>query len=404
VDTRLARAIGTPSIQNQAGELVRLALRALEDLKRLDESLYERFVATRSAEVAPEVATAGLRTLWDDTFGTLLHLLAYGRSLTRDTATTDTLDDASFDFGELEGGGPAGEPELDFGAADLGELLDVIDEHRQEDDAERWAKVLEKVRSIEYGLRTQYADAVSRMNVALGAGETNQVLGLLDDLQSSASEGVHALVVAVYEAFVPEVSAATVVPGYLSTLGRALLVRRGLAELATTLAPYNDVLQSDSTQDYAEALARIRDAMRAFVGSVVCRAMRAADRWEMVEFERMLAEQPLTTARLTSEGLVKYLESLGTINQREVLIVHDQRALEEIRESLTNARQLVDLSPRTANEMLDRALSAAQRLRGRHPTTDQLLGQLERYAATTKSSAVSLELVERLETLLATAA
>jgi hypothetical protein len=403
VDPRLARAISTPSIQNQADELIRLALRALEHLKRLDESLYERFVAMRTTELAPEVAAEGLRTLWDDTFGALLHLLSYCRSLTRDTRSTETLDDASFDFGELDGGDAASEPDLDFGAADLGELLDVIDEHRQEDDAARWAKVLDKVRSIEYGLRTQYADAASRMNVALGAGERNQVLGLLDDLQSSASEGVHALVAAIYEAFLPEVSAATVVPGYLTTLGRALLVRRGLAELATTLAPYNDVLQSDSTQDHAEALARIRDVTRAFVGSVVCRAMRAADRWEMVEFERKLAEQPLTTARLTAEGLVKYLESLGSINQREVLLVHDQRALEEIRESLTNARELVDLSPRTANEMIERALQAAQRLRGRHPATDQLLGQLERYAATTQSGTVSHELVARLEMLLARA-
>jgi hypothetical protein len=31
---------------------------------------------------------------------------------------------------------------------------------------------------------------------------------------------------------------------------------------------------------------------------------------------------------MTSEGFAKYLDSLGSINRREVLIVHDQRATE----------------------------------------------------------------------------
>ena len=407
MDPRLAGAIGTPSILRQAQELIRLALKALDDLRQLDESLYERFVASRNTPSDPAASAAGLRKLWDDTFGGVLHLLAYARTLTKDTAQQDEPSDApiSFDFGDLEGDGPAtaGEPALDLGSADFGELLEGIDEHEQEGDAERWTKVLEKVGSIEYGLRTQYLDAVGRVSVALGSGETNQVLGILDDTQSSASEGVHALVSAVYEAFVPDVNPATVVPGYLTSLGRALLVRRGIAELATTLGPYNDVLQGDVVADYPDALKHVRDAMRTFVGSVVCRAMRAADRWEMVEFERQLQEQPSSVARLTSEGLVKYLDSLASINQREVLLLHDQRTLDEMRESLTTARELVDLSPRTAHEMLQRAYQAAQRLRGRHPATDQMVVQLERYAPTTSNTADDLKFLERLEALLAAA-
>src|SRR5213075_1213378 len=85
-------------------------------------------------------------------------------------------------------------------------------------------------------------------------------------------------------------------------------------------------------------------------------------------------------ARLTCEGLVKYLDSLRSINQREVLVIHDQRALEGMREALSNARQLLDISPRTAQEMLDKAHSEAQRLRGRSQAMDQQLVQLERYA------------------------
>lgn len=407
LDPRLQKAIGTPRIQSHVGELIQLALRALDDLKRLDESLYQQFVASRDAPDATTQAAANLRRLWDDTFRGLLALMSFCRTFDtdRDAATTSSAPDAeSFDFGDFEAGAaPAAEPELALGAGDIGDLLEGIDEHVNEGDAERWSKVLEKVLSIEYGLRSQYTDMRARMAVALEGGQVSQVLGILDDMQSSASEGVHALVTGVYEAFVPDANPATIVPGYLTALGRALLVRRGLAELAATVGQHNDALQDRDTSRHEQALALLRDTLKAFVSSVVCRAMRAADRWQMVEFERELASQPLAAARLTSEGLAKYLDSLGSINQREVLVLHDQRTLEQMREALSNARQLLDLSPRTANDMLDQAYQAAQRLRGRHPATDHLVIQLERYAPTSSNPADRVTFLERLEALLAAA-
>ncbi len=417
MDPRLQSAIATPKVQTPAGELVRLALRALDDLKQLDEGLYERFVATRKGPNDPAAAEAGLRKLWAQTFRGLLELLTFCRTLESDVKKAPVSDEepVSFDFGDLEAGGleeggatglgkeAFGEGELDLGQSDIGDLLSGIDEHRDEGDVEKWSKVVEKVGSIEYGLRSQHTEASARLEVALGAGEINQVLGLLDDTQSSSSEGVHALVAAVYEAFVPDVNPASVVPGYLTSLGRALLVRRGLAELAATLTPYNNRLQADNTRLHNHALTTIREVMQQFVSSVVCRAMRAADRWQMVEFEQDLANQPLSAARLTSEGLTKYLDSLGSINQREVLLLHDQRTLEEMRDALATARGLVDISPRTANEMLERAYQASQRLRGRTPTTDRLVLQLEKYAPTSSNPAETTKFLERLEAVLASA-
>jgi hypothetical protein len=119
----------------------------------------------------------------------------------------------------------------------------------------------------------------------------------------------------------------------------------------------------------------------------------------MVQFERDIATQPNAVARLTSEGLVKYIESLSSINQREVLLVHDQRTIGEMRDALANARQLVDISPHTAREMMERAFQAAQRLRGRHPSTDQLIVKLDKLAFAT-SRGESLRFLEALETVL----
>ncbi|MBA3451631.1 MAG: hypothetical protein H0T42_00885 [Deltaproteobacteria bacterium] len=412
MDPRLQSAIATPKIQGHAGDLVRLALQALEDLKQLDEGLYERFVASRKAPNDPSAAAAGLRKLWAQTFKGLLELLELCRSLEGDPKQREPDTEVNFDFGDLEDGAleeggatglgavTLGDGELDLGSSDIGDLLSGIDEHHDEGDAEKWTKVLEKVGSIEYGLRSQHTEACARLEVALEAGEINQVLGLLDDTQSSSSEGVHALVAAVYEAFVPDVNPASVVPGYLTSLGRALLVRRGLAELAMTVTPYNNRLQDDNTRLHQHALTTIREVMQQFVSSVVCRAMRPADRWQMVEFESELQNQSVAAARLTSEGLAKYLESLGSINQREVLLLHDQRTLEEMRESLATARGLVDISPRTANEMLERAYQAAQRLRGRNPATDRLVIQLEKHAPTSSNPTETTAFLERLEAVL----
>lgn len=401
MDPRLQRAIGTPKIQEQAGELVDRSLRALEDLRQLDENLYERFLETRKTPEGPEAAANRIRKLWDETFRGLLTLLDFCLALAGGIPAPKTDDSAAFDFGDF--GESAPEPakdQLAIGAEDVSSVLAGLF-GPEKDDSERWKPVLDKVGSIEYGLRSQYNEAVERREIALKTGEMNQVLGILDDMTSTASEAVHALVAAVYEEFLPDISPTSVVPGYLTSLGRALLVRRGLADLATKLGPQNDVLQSTQTDEHQHALVQVRTTMRQFVGSVVCRAMRAADRWQMVEFERDLAGQSLLAARQTSEGLVKYVESLSSVNQREVLVLHDQRTIAEMHDAVASARQLIDLSPRTARDEMERAYQAAQRLRGRHPATDALIIQLERFSSTSSHPGESSKFLEKLEATLA---
>jgi hypothetical protein len=56
----------------------------------------------------------------------------------------------------------------------------------------------------------------------------------------------------VFDTFLPDVSPTSVVPGYLTTLGRALLVRRGLADLSIKLAPHNDILQSENSDEHQQ--------------------------------------------------------------------------------------------------------------------------------------------------------
>jgi hypothetical protein len=399
VDPRL-KAISTPSIQKEASELVRLALAALDELRQIDESLYGLFVAARNQPADPVQAAAKLRLLWDGAFRPLSALLAFCRRLREDEAPSDTAP-IDFDFGDFA---EAEEKSFDLDFGEIGDLVAGLDgDGGQRSETDRWNEVKEKVSAIEYGLSSQLDDATSRRDVALSTGQTGHVLALLDDTTSSASEGIQALVAAVYAAFVPDADSATLVPEYMTSLKRALMVRRGIADLSAKLSPLNDALQGTDQGRWKEALEGVKAALTAYVHGEVCRTMRAADRWELVQFDTQIAEEPMAAARLTSEGLVKYLESLGAVNQREVLVKHDQSVLGEIRESVTNARELMEISPRTAHEMLVKACRAALALRGRHPATDQMLVKLATIDLAASSPSQSPALLERLEQLLAAA-
>lgn len=405
-DPRLLAAIAAPDIQRRATRLVQAAVEALTDLQRLDETLYARFAASRAEPGLSTESAEALRQLWEDTFRGVRRLLELCQRLLEEQHQPPRGAEAAadFDFGDLENAAPSPLPsDLELAADDIGELVDNLGAHSEKSEAERWEQLLGKVSSVEYGLRTQQRDGDLRLESALRSGLQGQVLELLDDTQGAVSEGVYALVAAVYQAFVPDAEHATLVPGYLTTLGRALLVRRGLADLAAAIGPRNVMLQAEDRQglQHESALTAVRGLLAGFVASGVCRAMRPADRWQLSEMERALREQPPGAARLTCEGLAKYLESLASINQREVLLLHDHRMLQELRESISAARQLEHLSRHTFEEMVGKAYHAALELYGRHPATDPLIQRLARNPPDFAEMGNSAAVLASLEALLA---
>ncbi|MBI2394236.1 MAG: hypothetical protein HYV09_31990 [Deltaproteobacteria bacterium] len=380
-DPRLLQAIRDPNIRIPASGLVQHALEALGDLHRLDESLYERFMEGGGRVADDAAPDALLRRLQTVTFRGLRSLLVYSSRVRPKDAQVEAQPESmsDFDFGGLDDSPSAelaaAEQALDFKDSDIGDLLEIIDEHEVAGESERWTTMLEKVSSIEYGLRSQLRDLEERLETSLGARQVGQALEALDDTRSSTSEGIFAMLSAVYEAFLPEVDPATVAPGHLTSLGRALLVRRGLTDLVRAVSPRNDVLQSDkATPDKKQrALEKLRATMATFIGGDVFRAMRPADRWELTKFERTLREESGPAAYMIAEGLAKYLESLGSVNRREVLIAHDERALEELRESLSAARPLLEINQGVAADLVRRAYNAALSLYGRNPANDDLI-------------------------------
>lgn len=403
-DPRLLQAIRDSNIRVAASGLVQHALEALGDLQRLDESLYERFMEGGGRvddDAAPDVLLRRLSTITFRGLRGLLALCTRVRPKDAKVEAPDSANEVDFDFGDSPSGQHAAVETLALDDMDIGDLLEGIDEHEVRGEADRWTELLEQISSIDYGLRSQLRELDERMEHALTSRQVAQALEALDDTRSSTSEGIFALLSSVYAAFLPEVDATSVAPGHLTSLQRALLVRRGLTDLNRAVSPRNDALQSDrsSPEKKAQALAALREAMTAFVKGEVFRAMRPADRWELTKFERSLREEK--SVSLISEGLAKYLESLGSINRREVLIQHDEKQMEELRESLSAARPLLEINTRVAADLVRRALAASLSMYGRNPSNDDLIVAL-RDASPALENASEIEgTLDTLELLIA---
>lgn len=397
-------AIRDSNIRVAALGLVQHALEALLDLQRLDESLYERFMEGGGRVDADAAPDALLRRLSTVTFRGLRGLLALCTRVKPKDALSErappSLGIEDFDFGGMGDAPPEDSPSmtmqaeksLEFRDSDIGDLLEGIDEHEQRGEGERWTELLDQISSIDYGLRSQLRELDGRLDNALSSRQIAQGLEALDDTRSATSEGIFALLSAVYGAFLPEVDPSTVAPGHLTSLQRALLVRRGLTDLTRAVSPRNDILQRANSSPHQKdtTLGELRVIVRDFLQSDVFRAMRPADRWELTKFERELRDQTGAVAYLANEGFAKYLESLGSINRREVLVTHDQRATEELREALAAARPILEINTQVAGDLVRKALAAALSLYGRNPGNDELIVAL-REAAPTLDSASEIE-------------
>lgn len=382
----LLSSIRDPKIQATAAEAVRLAQAALADLEGLDESLYHRFKDSEGELGEDTGAVITVRALLNGTFSGLRALLAFCRQLRPQQQQQEDAGFGDAEWGDLEAAAAAEKPaedDLSLGLGDIGALLDGVGEHKREPEPKRFAALQEKLSSIEYGLSSQLTELESRVKLSLNAREVSQAIEAIDDTQGSTSQGVFAVLSAVCEAFAPGIDSASLAPGHLTTLQRALLVRRGLADLSRALgAPHERLMREEDEAAAKAALQQVREGLAKFLSGEAFSMMRPADRWQLSNFDQKLAEQSLSPAKLTSEGLSKYLESLSSINQREVLVLHDRRAAADLREAKAAAEQLALIEPRLALESTQTALNAAMALYGHSPGLDEaILALPERLAS-----------------------
>ncbi len=456
---QLVAAISDPRICEEASTLIKLSTVAVDDLSQLDERIYRHLDedaatlsdATTAAPTLEALATdilKGVRALE-------AHLQEHAQQPEASSEADDDGDgDLEFDFDfatgvEAEPGPePEGEPEAtveeeDFGDSfgddftgvnslrgfddfkgfdeelsdgeeggsiadlDLEGAFDMLGDAEPEKSClERWRSLLGELESFAYALGSQIRDFDERFVDALRDGRFEQALRELNDVGRSVTDGVFALMTAIYEAYLNDVDRDGVLPGHKSTLSRALAGRRGLTDLRRRIHAANTVLQSDIGGEAPQEVAfdDIVFCLAKFVAGEVFTVMRPADRIELANFLREITGKTRVSGRFDCEGLDKYLDSLAAVSQRDVLIKHDGDLKHDIQEILEAVKPLLEISPHGALDMIGQAFANAEALYGVRDGLDALLADWramsdEARANPTEAAAMSQELDARLREL-----
>jgi hypothetical protein len=382
----LLSAIPDASIQKPVEKVVLVSTTAIEQLSRLDDRIYAQYdndgnlLQDKSKaegllrQLAREVLT-GVRRLDEH-----LNSRAIAEPSTSASASDDDVD-FDFDFGSSDGDDDAGKGEakddMDLGDLDLDGAFDMLSENFDQSCQERWKELDSELQSLSYALRSQLRDFDERFEKALKSERYLQALRELNDVGSSLTDGVFALMTSVYSSFLDDVEAEDLIPGHKNTLARALMIRRGLADLRRVVSQKNAVVQDSDSEGQLrdEAFGAILGELGLFIWGEVFRIMRPGDRIEFKKFQKKFEGKSANDARFDCEGLDKYLDSLMAVSQRDVLIKHDRDESHEIAGLLEAARPLIDISPHGALAMLAEAFEKADTLFGLRDPLDGLLGE-----------------------------
>lgn len=387
----LLEAIPQESVRAMVEGITERGVAAIQQLGSLDDEIFER---TAEGATPPADGAALATRVLARTRALVEHLEGQDFEHAGGASDTDegaSFDDLAFDLHETaptaaapaEGGAPLREEDI-LGA------IEVLAAQQRSSAAERWSGLKPQLAGLTYALGSQLRDFDQRYASALAEGRRVQALRELDDVGNALTDGIFALLGTICEAYLDEVDRDRLIPGHRSALGKALLVRQGIAELRRVINLSNAIVQDPVAPDAMKDLAfdRLRGALADFVAGDVFPLMRPADRAELRGFVADLGGATVKAAATTCEGLDKYLDSLAVVNQRNVLIKHDTDLRRDIAENLEGAIELATISPHGAAEMVRSAFARAAALRGARDAIDALLADWDRAHSTLDDAAL----------------
>ncbi|MEO8841997.1 MAG: hypothetical protein ABI591_30215 [Kofleriaceae bacterium] len=283
---------------------------------------------------------------------------------------------------ELDGGAPARTPSP---TSTRGMVP-----HRQRSDDDRWDALSAEMATLQYGLGSELKEFERRFAHALENDQREQAIRDLNDATTGLMDGVFAVMTTVYECFLGYAEPERMVPGHRDTLGKALAVRRALADLRRGVRGLNKRVQQRATPpDVAEAnYRRVVDAISRFVDSDVFSYLRSDTRRDFWQFRETLANGDAVHNRNDCEGFDKYLDSLSFVSQRGVLIKHDTDQKAKIAGDLDRAVKFAALLPEIVCDVIEQAFVKAERLFGLNDEIDVLVLQ---WSALTAEDRADLE-------------
>ncbi len=262
--------------------------------------------------------------------------------------------------------------------------------HRQRSDEDRWNALATEMSTLQYGLGSELKEFERRFAHALVNDQKEQAVRDLNDATTGLMDGVFAVMTTVYECFLGYAEPERMVSGHRDSLGKALAIRRALADLRRGIHGLNRRVQDRATPpDVAETNYRgVVDAMIGFVDSDVFFYLRSDTRRDFWQFRETLANGDAVQNRLDCEGFDKYLDSLSFVSQRGVLIKHDTDLKAKIAGDLERAVKFAALLPEVACDVIEQAFVRAERLSG---LSDEIDGIVRQWSSLTAAERTDVE-------------
>jgi hypothetical protein len=246
---------------------------------------------------------------------------------------------------------------------------------RNKTDEEKWRALTAEMNTLHYGLSSELREYDRRFADALSNDRKEQALTDLNDATTALMDGVFATMTTVYECFLGHAEPERMIPGHRDTLGKALAVRRTVAELRRTVRELNRPIQNRATDpEVAQASYRlIVELVGGFIASKEFFYLRSDTRKEFDRVRQLLASGTAARNRNDCEGFDKYLDSLGVISQRGVLIKHDTDIKAKLAKELEPALAYASVMPRLVFDVIAEAFAKAERLLGLSDQIDELV-------------------------------
>ena len=372
-NTALAELLATISdrkIRRKIQKLLQLGEEAVRALGELDIALYLRGEGEEQLQIVADAVLSHFRRLLE-----YVVMVAPAEAVSADDGSAELV---------LDGSGPArpSNPNSTRGMI----------AHSKRSDEDKWSALSAEMVTLQYGLGSELKEFERRFSNALKNDRKEQAVRDLNDATTGLMDGVFAVMTTVYECFLGYAEPERMVPGHRDTLGKALAVRRALAELRRGIRGLNRRVQDRATPpDVAETnYQRIVDATIRFVESDVFYYLRSDTRRDLWQIGETLANGNAVQNRLDCEGFDKYLDSLSFVSQRGVLIKHDTDLRTKIAGDLERAVKFAALLPEVGCEVIEQAFVKADRLSG---LSDAIDGLVLQWSSLTAEDRADVELV-----------
>jgi hypothetical protein len=184
-------------------------------------------------------------------------------------------------------------------------------------------------------------------------------------------------------------------PGYEEALASTLVVRSTTADLRRLMRTRIHKLSEAQPQDVVPNAQQAEKELNAFGRTAAWRALRAQDKKEILDFRQklqaMIVQPGVTKIDLLQilEPFVEFVDGFSAVNNREILVEHDQEVQASVGVVLERAMNVTGYADKLA--AFNEAVGLGQSLYGRSPEFDGFLRKLRKTPLTEQTLPAEVE-------------